>query len=696
MTSPPRTRSALRLAFAAILVAALPLAAQAQDNRLRRVRVIPHPGSSTVRLFFQDPPEYRVSTLPGRVVIEVTGADAPPFKRFRSYSDGHLSGIVVTPRYHGVTVTIRTRENDPGVRAVALADPSVLSVEVGPSAKKVALSPDILPGREPILAGIQEFVKNYQLPYRTALPFAPTDAKLLAGQLSADEVKLFQQAEGLLYRERAAEALEIFNGFVARGNTAVKALASYRLGEALLLLDRVPEALASFRQGEALWPAYLENAPGIALGYAEARARGGDFAGGRAQLSRLVQALNGTVYAPPLLDRLAQMYERHRDGEAALAIYRTLAVHADGTVAATRARMKLADRDMFTVPRESYPALLERYQAVYRAPGDLAVRDEALFKIALLKALYGAPRGALEAAVNYDTCYPRGIFSTVVKKMREELLLPVYRELYAAKDSAALAKLAVDNRELLCRCFTDPDFAPRLADAFRSAGMLTKELEIFPDLADRNWAASSAPFLVSRIVEDALALGNQTLAQAAAREYLARFPGGAYGGRVREQLARMAYDKGNLKEVAAELAFLAKGGKAEFPESDYYLGKAQVAAGDQRGALQSLSRFVARVPDSSPLALDGLFVLAGAQSSLKEFAGALASYRRGVKLAKGEDADQFLYKMGELHLRLNQVREAREAWEQVAARGGGGTWGKLAVEALNDLKWRLKIAGELP
>jgi TolA-binding protein len=280
--------------------------------------------------------------------------------------------------------------------------------------------------------------------------------------------------------------------------------------------------------------------------------------------------------------------------------------------------------------------------------------------------------------------------------MREELLLPVYQDLYAAKESAALANTALDNREYLARCFSDAQFAPRLAEAFRSAGMLTRELELFGYLSERNWAAGAAPLLAATTVEDALSLGNLTLAESAGRSFLSRFPNDARAPRVHEHLARMAFEKSDLKTVAAELSFLAKGGKPDFPESDYYFGKALAAAGDERGAEKALARFTDEAPRESPLLADGYFTVAGARVALKEYASALSAYRAGVKLASGESADQFRYKMGELYLQLNMVREARESWEQVAARGGGGTWVKLAAEALNDLKWRLKISKELP
>jgi len=164
-----------------------------------------------------------------------------------------------------------------------------------------------------------------------------------------------------------------------------------------------------------------------------------------------------------------------------------------------------------------------------------------------------------------------------------------------------------------------------------------------------------------------------------------------------EHLGRIAFERGDLKAVIAELGFLKlRGRRPEIPESDYYLGKALAAGGDQRNAERALARFGGQAGSGAPLLPDCYYTLAGTRVALKEYSGALAAYREGLKSASGETADQFLFKMGELYLQLKMVREARGAWEEVVKKGGGGTWGKLAAESLSDLTWRLKIAGELP
>jgi len=698
MISTQRTATSgrrLRL-FLVLLCCALPVGAQAQgENRLLRIQIRPHQGFTRITLLFQSPPDFAFSRGGGQVRLSVRGADSPAFRKFRSYADAHVGGVFCSTREEGLRLVVPVKEPGAGVQVLANGNPNALALDIGPAMAR-APRVDIAPGREPILSGTEQFVRQFGTPARAGLPFVPTEAKLLGRLLPAGEAQLFQRGEGALYKEQGSEALEIFSFFLQK-SPAVKALATYRLAQALYLLERYDEALKALKEAEALWPGYLDQAPELLQTYADLKARGGDYAGGRALLLRLIDQMSGTAYSAPLLNRLADLAARHGDAALATVIYRSVVVHALGTPAAGRARMKLADREMFSLSRDRYRILLERYQSIYQAPGDFALRDEALFKIALLQALYGPAQEALAASVNYQTCYPRGIFGTIVKKMREELLLPVYRELYAAHDAGALAHLALDNREYLARCLSDPQFAERVAQACREGGLLGQELALFGFLAEKSWAAGSAPFMTARTVEDALTLGNLSLAESSARSFLSRFPGAPGTQRMHEQLGRIAFEQGELKRVAPELAFLnGKGRQAEIPESDYYLGKALAAAGDPRGAERALARFTAGAKGGAPLLPDGYFTLAGTRAELKQYAGALAAYREGLKFVSGETAGQYLYKMGELYLQLGMVREAKDAWEQAVKKGEGGTWGKLATESLGDLRWRLKIAGELP
>jgi|GEM_PF-6028365 len=694
--TPPTVQRSLRLWFVlTCLLLALPLPVQAQGvNRLERIQVLPHGAVTRIHFSFVSPPDYRLERTPGRVRLRVNGASSSPFGKWRGFSNPQLAGIFCNRRSNALRIEVGLK-GDPAVQVLPPANPNVLTLEIGGRGKLTQT--EIVPGREAILAGTEKFVREYAGPLRSGLPFVATNPEQLKVLISSsDDLKLFQLGEMLLYRENGEQAKQVFATFLNKGPAELQALAWLRLGNALSLLDKNEEAVKAYRQGETLWPAYLDRAPELVQSYAEARAKAGDYAGGRSQLVSLVNRLIGTAYVGPLLNRLAEITARHGDLALALEIYRSVLLQAPGSPAAGWATMKIADQQMFSTPKDRYLELSRHYQAIYEAPGDLALRDEALFKITLLQALYGPTPQALEAILTYDRRFPHGIFSTIVKKMREELLLITYGDLYAAHDEAGLMQLAQDNREYLARCFSDPQFVTRLSHAFHSQGKIAKEITLFGYLLDKSFTADAASFMLLHLVDDSFALGNVALADSSARLFVARFPAHPQAQRLHELLGRIAFDGRDYKGVSARLAFLnGKGKKAELPESDYYLGKALAATGDQRGAEKSLARFTVQAPATSPLLADSYASLGSARVALKDPKGALTAYRQGEQLSKGEAADQFLYKMGELYLQLRQVPQAIAAWEKAAAHKEG-TWGKLAAESLSDLKWRLKMSRQLP
>lgn len=689
-TQPLRLHPAL---FFLLLLLLFPAVALGEGNRLLRIRVTPRQGLSRVTLLFRLPPEYTLDQLPGQVRLTIRGTDSPSFKGYRGHSDPNVGGIVCSQHGPDLRLLVRIR-TDGQARVIPGADPQTLFLDVAPG--KVAGRVEIVPGRESILKGTEKLVREFGAPLRAGLPFVPTDPKRLGQMLPEQETLLFQRGEDLVYREQGGDAVQVFNYFLTKA-PAVRALASYRLGQAYHLLDRDEEALKAFQEGERLAPEFLERAPEVMEAYAEVLARRGDFAGGRALLSRLIARQAGSSYAAPLLNHLAAMHSRHGDEKAAQELFRSVMARFPGSSAAARARMKLVDRELFTQSPATYKTLKARYQTIYEAPGDNSLRDEALFKVALLEGLYGPAQDALASAITYERRYPRGMFVAVVRKMREELLLPVYQDIFAVHDEKRLVQLAVDNKEYLSVALADPQFARRLGDACHAAKLVTVELTLFSYLSEKNWAGACAPYLLERLVEDGHELGRLDVAEKAGRAYLARFPKGPKLQKIREHLGGIAFEKGELKEAAAQLGFLnGKKVRAEIPQSDYYLGKGLIAGGDLRGGERALSRFAQNAPGGSPLLPDTYFTLAAARVSLKDAAGAIVAYREGLKFASGATAEQFLYKIGELYLSLNRVREATTAWEKIVKEGKDGTWKKLAAERLDDLAWRLKMSRELP
>ena len=663
--------------------------AQAQGlDRLQRVEIDRHGSYTRIAFKLDDHCTYSLLQLPDRLRLTLNGADSPRFRRLKAYSDQHIGGIAFSQHGDDVHVSI-VKKGGADVRVLDQLD-DVLTVDVG-SFSVQQDAPAIAPGRERILSGTEKLIREFDPPLRSEIPFVPTDPVQLQRVVAGEDVLLFQKGEGLLYKGKAAEAVEVFTYF-AKKETPLRALASYRLGEALYLLQRYGEALQAFRAGERLWPEYLSFSPGTTFYYADSVARMGDPASGRRMLVQLIARLADKTYAPLLLDRLADILARSGREKEAVTIYGTVAQNFAGSDAADHAALKLADRRLFSVGLQDYQSLIREYQDINGSSGDLSLRDDACFKAAFLESLYGQCETALDAIIRYETQYPQGKFATIAQGMREELILLVYRERYEAKDHEGVVSLAQQNRDYLSRCFTDDLFIHRLSDGFAEIRKPAAEVAMFNYLIERDWAASAAPFMYCRIIDDALALADLRMAEAAARSFLVRFPRHPDAHHVLEQLGEISFYKKDMPSVAAELSWLCKpGADAGSMNSYYYLGKALETLRDQKGAERALTRFVDGVRlggIASPLAGDAYFTIGSGRKGRKDYRGAMAVYRAGLENAGSEMRDQFLYAMGELDMHLKNYREAKALWGRIVKEGSDPVWRKMAQQSLSDLEWQ--------
>lgn len=670
-----------------LLVPALPAGA-ADQSRLIKVAVKEHPAHSRITLSLNHQAEYGVSVTGGKITVTLHQTGGPLFKRFRSYSDRHISGIKISPHGDDLLVIINSRLTDPDIRPLWVGDINVLVVDVGPRA--AAEAPPVSAERQAIWTGAGKLVKDFDPPFKPVFPFLPTDRRQLLALISEQDAKLFMIGEAALYKGKAAQAEDLFKVFSSR-ESPVRPLSYYRLGEAQYILQKYGEALKAFREGERLWPEYMTINPAAAFYYADSIVRSGDFIDGRKGLTRLISRLADRKYAPLLLVRLADTLARQKHEMEALAIYRSVAANFPNDKATSYAHLKLADRRLLSVRENDYLPLLQEYQRLANKAADPSLREEALFKAALLESLYGPASEGLELVKQYERKYPRGLFVNVARGIREELLPIKFRELYEAKDFDGFVTLATDEKDSLSRCFADAGFVGRLDEAFNALGLLKKEITLFGELLGREWTGSAAPFMLMRIMDHAMTLADFPLAETSARSFIQKYPHHEAIWSVREKLGHLCFLKNDMAGVVSELGWLADHKRsAASPESLYYLGKAMIERQNAKAGEKVLSRFIALVKDqqvASTFLADAYYLSAGVRASSGDKDAALASYRAGLDVAGPEERDQFLYKLGEVSLSRGNEEEARTAWERLVKEGVDEVWKKLATQSLADLTW---------
>jgi tetratricopeptide (TPR) repeat protein len=654
-------------------------------NRLYRMDVQNKEKFTRFVFVFSSAPHYRVSYAPGRkVILTFDQTSGPLLKKFNSYRDSRVEDLRFSDQGSRLRLSFTVMEGAAGFRFLDVCLPNVLTLDVGESLQVNGVK-SMPQGRDQIWKGADKLIHEFDPPLLSEIPFFPTPGPLISKLLSGDQLKLFIRGENLLYREKGAEAEEIFSAFLDK-QPSLRAIAAYRLGEAQYQLQKYESALRWFREGERIWPDYLVQSPSMVFAYADTLGRCGESTKGRKILERLIVGMSQTKYGPILLVRLADISERGGRQSDAVAIYRTVAKTFTGTRAAYLAATRLADKRLFTVNSATYRSLADTYREIFRNTSDPALKEEALFKAALITSLYGPA----DESVEYLKKFPNGVFANVAATMREDLLLLLYRELADAGNCKELVKVVLDNRGYLARCVSEKDFILHLSDCFNAMGMLREELEIFSAMAGTEWVGPNEAFLYFRIHEDAWSLGKTAMAEAAGNLYLERYPADGHAEQVRERIGWIQYQNGNMGSVVRTLSPLLDAKAKVLDQSCYYyLGKASEKMVDPSRARKAMRCYLDSLPKGTDTALsaDARIVIASAQLSSHDTSGALQTYREGFEISRGERRDMFLYKMGATFLSLNKKEDARSCWERLVSEGKDPVWKSMAIQSLADMAW---------
>jgi len=690
-----RRRFTLRLFpslfFMALLVilSAETITAAEQPNRLHRMEVSSRARYTRLLLVFDRAPQYSFAYLPGRRVqltfLETGGA---ALRKYNAFSDSRVSDVSLLDRGNRLRLRFSLKETAPGIRVLDSILPNVVTVDVGESLQLNGAA-SMPAGRERIWSGVGKVIQEFDPPLTSGLPFFPTPGSLLKKMLSPADVKLYFRGEDALYRERGVDAEEVFSSLVNQGG-AVRGMAAFRLGEAQYLLQKYESALQWFREGERLQPEYMFQSPSIVFSYADTLARRGEIAAGRKMLERLAVGMADTKYGPLLLVRMADVMLRGGRGMDAIAIYRTVMENFPATRGGVMASLRLADRRFFQVSADTYQGLSAEYRKISSNSGDPSIKEEALFKGALLDTLYAPESDAVVSVADYEKKYPSGIFANVARTLREDLLPLLYRKLNAANDCRGITRLVLDNKEYLSRCTSEPGFLRRTDDCFRSEGIISEGLELFSMLVETEWAAGQAPFLYYRIFDVSLELGDLARAEAAGKVFILRFPQDPNSGNVRERLAAIQFRNRDFRAVLTTLSPLMAGkGGMSYPDSYYYFGKACASLDDPAGAEKAMLRYLAVIGEgkASVMASDARVVAASSRQSRGDLRGAMELCRSGYEAASPEQKEMFLYKMGDLARRSGRHDEARSYWELLLRDGKDPVWKRLASQALSDMEW---------
>jgi TolA-binding protein len=545
-----------------------------------------------------------------------------------------------------------------------------------------------LPGRERIRNGAEKLLNDFDPPLKPEIPFVPTDRQALKTLLSDEDQLLFLAAEGALYKGKLTAAEDAFAQFAGR-TSQIRPLALYRLAEAKYRLQKYGEALNTFREAAQQWQEFLTQNPAVMFYYGDSIARSGDLPGGRQLLAKLIVANADKKYAPVLLVRMADVLSRQGGKEYARAIYSNVSESFRNNKAQQIAAMKLADRAFWEVTPDDYQSLSSTYADIAAHTADFDLREETTFKNALLEAINGPADTALDLVITYQKRFPKGVYSTVVRDIREDLVALVYQGKSWGKHPDGLIRLVTDNQDYLATVVRVPGFLPAVSDAFEKTGRPLDLIALYSGLLDRPWVGEDAvPYLTLQVADQADLLGDTMMARKVLQGFLMRNPAHAQSRWARERLGAIQFAARELEAVRNGLSWLLhKNEQAAFPVSYYYLGRALWDARDYSRSAQAMEAYLAAVKGmkEQPLLVgDAYYVAASSHQARGNLKGAAGLLESGLKVAPKERKDQFLYKLGELAVQDGRDEQARKLFEQVIKEGKDPDWQRLARQALED------------
>ena len=674
--------SLLSITIPSFAVASLP-------NNLYRVDILPKNDFTRITLRLESPAQYSLSNLPGnRLRLALTDTGGPLFRKFRSYSDLNIGGLVFTRRGGSMLVTFQVASGR-GWRDISLNGVSAITLDVG---KRFSPSPPhpSRVGREKIWDGVEKLVRDFDPPLKSEFLFLPTDRQILKGLLDENGQQAFMEAEGALYKGHLSEAEEAFSLFATQ-KTAISFLALYRLGETYYKLQKYPQALVTFREAEKRWPAFLNFNPGITFYYGDSIARGGDLVAARSLLAGLIARLAEKKYAPILLVRLADILARQGHDQEALVVYRTVSGNFKDNKACWMALLRLNDREFLQATPWSYHRLGEAYLEISRKSGDIDLREESHFKYVLLESIHGDAPDALRQVVTFQKKFPRGVYGAVCRTMREVLVGQVYRQIDWGKDPSGLVRFVEEHQEYLSGCMEQADFLTNVTRAYEEAGSPIELIRLFSFLLEHQRASTGAPFMYEAIAENSELLGDNVMAEKYLRTFLLKFPTHPHSRVMYEKLGGLYFAEGKNQEVKDTLQWLLnKGERAIRVESYYYLGRSLWTLKQFAPSFRSMELYMSleqgrRDKTVSRLLPDAYYVAVSARESMGDSKGALRLLESGLKIPGNERREELLYKAGELNLHEGKKQLARSYFEQVAKNGPDPYWKKLAQQAIESL-----------
>ncbi|GAB4302499.1 MAG: tetratricopeptide repeat protein [Desulfuromonadia bacterium] len=630
-------------------------------------------------------PQVSLTRLPDRRIRLVLKECDPGFiGSITRYADPRVRQVSFATRMNDIVLTFTLADPETGVRVHGEEGTGVISLDIGPGYRDIP-SAGVIPSREAIKIGVERLIREFDPPLESGIPFTPVERTEVYDLLSPSDAKTMKEGEAFLYKGLAADAEQLFTS-ITHDNPKIRALILTRRGESRYLLRKFREALDDFMAAEKVYPDIITLNPTAFFAYGDSIARMGDTEKGRMMLGSLIASNAEKPYAQILLVRLGDILLRGGREREATAIYQNVLTYFPGSPAAHQARMKLADRRFLSVDSTGYRTLLSEYREIRERGGDFALREHAAFREVLLSSLYATAEEAAAHLAEFLSRYPRSAYLPIAESIQSDIVTELMTELISKGDHEGVARAAETYRDHLAKALQQGGVVRGIEAAYGHLSRIRGRLTLFSFFAERRWGGENAPRIQHRVIDDAVALGEERIAEEAALAYLERFPKERDGAGVREVLGEIRFFQGKPAEVARILSPFGEGRPPlapALPQTLYFLGRSYLAIGEPRKAVAVLERYLAGShPSSSPLAREASYDLSRGYEMIGEPRKGEGVISRAGKDLPPEMGDRFRYRAALLKMKGGKRDEGERILREIAEKGSDPVWKSAALQQL--------------
>ncbi len=486
----------------------------------------------------------------------------------------------------------------------------------------------------------------------------------------------YQRLGHLLHAEidlvtgRAAKALKFLESKQELFTGALAPFHSLRLADALVLNGRSAEALPIYRRLDSTFTPWADRPYSMAR-MGEALFQQGRFGDSADRFKELSQSLGKDTNSLLLFAEVRSLLHQGARQEAMVLIEQLKAAYP-ASEGEARARMKTLDLEVVEHQGDVLPAVLLEYGQLSRSGGSRELREEAGFKMALLKVLQGPDLAGVQALDQFRSQYGGGKFARYAKALLGEVLPQVIQGLIGAEAYVEALVLVEKHRSLLVTGAVKSDFLVDLGDAFVRLGLLEKAARVYGYMLDAFEGKPAEASFYLPLVKVLDLQENHKRVVATADRYLSRFPQGEARSDMLFYKVRAHYARRELEAAAKiltdeawppyrKLDLLA--GKVFWELEDF--GRVETVLGRALKDAESREAF----PESLAMYAESLF-------KQKEFRQALPQYRA---LASVDGlSDQARYRLAQILLVTGGRGEALKVLAELVEKGNDPGWKRVA------------------